>query len=180
MVSQLGVIPGFAVWLTGLPSSGKTSVARALADLLAGKTGPIEILDSDEMRQHLTPRPTYSSEERDWFYRVIGYIASLLTRNGVDLLIAATGPLQAHRDQARQQIDRFVEVFVRCSPEECRRRDPKRLWRKAALGEIHNLPGAGGLYEPPQSPEIEVNTERLTAEQAAKEVFRGLQAKGLI
>jgi adenylylsulfate kinase len=166
--------PGFAIWLTGLPSAGKTTVARVLARLLSETGIPAQLIDSDELREKLTPHPTYSDEEREWFYGLIVFLAGLLTDNGVNVLIAATGPRRAYRDAARSRIRRFVEVYLTCSPDVCRSRDPKGLWRGAEEGKITALPGAGISYEPPESPEILVDTARLSAEEAAKEILHRL------
>ncbi|MFN2243769.1 MAG: adenylyl-sulfate kinase, partial [Anaerolineae bacterium] len=117
--------PGFALWLTGLPSSGKTTLAHALRRLLAERGIAVQILDSDELRRRLTPNPTYSAEERDWFYNIVTFLAELLTANGVNVLIAATASRQAYRQAARERIARLAEVYVECPPDVCRARDPK-------------------------------------------------------
>lgn len=166
--------PGFAIWLTGLPSSGKTTLAHALSHLLAGRGITVQILDSDELRRRLTPKPTYSDEERDWFYNAIAVLADLLTANGVNVLIAATASRRAYRQAARERIARFAEVHVECPPEVCRARDPKGLWARADRGEITNLPGAGVPYEAPVAPEVRVDTARHSAGAAAHYVLNQL------
>ena len=170
--------PGFALWLTGLPSSGKTTLAHALRRLLAERGIAVQILDSDELRRRLTPNPTYSAEERDWFYGIITFLAELLTTNGVNVLIAATAARRAYRQAARERIPRFAEVHVECAPEVCRARDPKGLWQRADRGEITNLPGAGVPYEAPDAPEARVDTARHSAEAAAHRVLKQLDARG--
>lgn len=100
-----------------------------------------------EIRSILTPNPTYSPEERDWFYQVFAFIASLLIDNGVNVIIAATAPRNSHRQEARAVIQRFAEVYLSCPIETCRARDPKGLWKQADAGEIQTLPGAGYPYE---------------------------------
>jgi adenylylsulfate kinase len=172
--------PGFALWLTGLPSSGKTSLARALSRLLHERGITVQILDSDELRRRLTPKPTYSQEERDWFYDIIAFLAELLTANGVHVLIAATAPRRAYRQAAREAIERFVEVYVECPPEVCRARDPKGLWERADRGEIATLPGVGTPYEAPVAPEVRVDTARFSAEEAAHCVQRQLDRAGFL
>jgi adenylylsulfate kinase len=173
-----GIQPGFAIWLTGLPSSGKTTLAHALGHLLIERGIAVQVLDSDDLRQKLTPNPTYSSEERDWFYDVVTFLAGLLTDNGINVLIAATASRRAYRQAARDRITRFAEVYVDCSPEVCRARDPKGLWKRADKGEIRTLPGAGEPYEPPQSPEVHVDTTRLSVEEAARHIVAQLDAQG--
>ena len=167
--------PGFAIWLTGLPSAGKSTLARILQSRLQARGLPVELLDSDELRRQLTPHPTYSAEERDWFYGTLTFLAELLTRNGVNVLIAATGPRRAYRRAARARIPRFAEVYLACPPQVCQERDPKGLWRKAAAGEISNLPGAGAIYEPPLAPEASVDTARFSAEEAADRLLDELE-----
>jgi adenylylsulfate kinase len=167
--------PGFAIYLTGLPSSGKSTLAGVLREALASHGIIIQILDSDDMRKILTPNPTYSSLERDWFYDVLAFIASLLTNNSVNVIIAATAPLRTHRKAARSRIHRFVEVYLRCSPKICRARDPKGLWKQADSGKIGNLPGAGAPYEPPESPEIRVDTGRFSVAEVTRLVMDELK-----
>jgi adenylylsulfate kinase len=172
------VSPGFAIWLTGLPSSGKTTVAHALSDLLAERGIAVQVLDSDDLRTRLTPNPQYSPEERDWFYALVTFLAELLTKNGVNCLIAATASRRAYREAARRRIGRFAEVYVDCSPEVCQGRDPKGLWQRAQRGEINALPGMGTPYEPPNSPDARVDTARLSAKAAAQHILSQLDGKG--
>jgi len=171
---------GFAVWLTGLPSSGKSVVAAELNRLLAKKGVSALILDSDELRAHLTPHPSYTENERNWFYDMIVFLADLLTRNGVNVLIAATGSRQAYRDRARLQIRHFAEVHIDCPVEVCRGRDPKGLWRRVATGEIQTLPGAGTPYEAPAAPDLKVDTSTMTIAEAARRIFDMLAKKGFL
>ncbi len=172
--------PGFAIWLTGLPSSGKTVIAQAISRLLLKRGISVQILDSDDLRKRFTPNPTYSPEERDWFYEIITFMAGLLTDNGVNVLVAATAPRRAYRDGARLRIKRFAEVYVDCPREVCRKRDPKGLWRQADSGEIATLPGAGEPYEPPLFPEIRVDTAAGSIEEAAQQVLRDLERQGVL
>jgi adenylylsulfate kinase len=169
---------GFAIWLTGLPSSGKSTLAYALKHLLSIRGIGAQGLDSDDLRRRLTPHPTYSNEERDWFYDIITFLAELLTDNGVNVLIAATASRRAYREAARARIRRFAEVYVDCSIEVCRARDPKGLWESAGKGEITALPGAGTLYEPPESPEVQVDTSHLSIDEAVHQILDQLDGLG--
>lgn len=166
---------GFAIWLTGLPASGKSALARAVADHLHADGIELQILDSDELREVLTPQPTYSEQERDWFYRVMVYIGQLLTRNSVNVAFAATAAQQHYRDRARRNIDHFAEIYVQCSLETCMQRDPKGLYAKAQSGEITNLPGLQSTYDVPQTPEFVVATEALTVDEGAHKIIDKLQ-----
>ncbi len=173
-----GTQPGFAIWLTGLPSSGKTTLAHAMNELFSNRGIRVQVLDSDELRRKLTPRPTYSEEERDWFYDIVTYVTGLLTDNGVNVLVAATASRRAYRHTARARIQRFAEVYVDCSPDACRARDSKGLWGRAEKGEITSLPGLGMPYEPPQSPEVCVDTVKLSPDAAARKILRELNKQG--
>ena len=171
---------GFAVWFTGLPASGKSTLARGLQQRLASRGIATQLLDSDELRARLTPNATYSEAERDSFYDLIVFLASLLTRNGVNVLIAATGQKRAYRNAARAAIGHFCEVFVACPPQACRSRDPKALWQKAERGEIHHLPGVDAAYEAPLQAEVIVHNDQLAVEDAVTQVDSALAAHGCI
>jgi adenylylsulfate kinase len=168
--------PGFVLWFTGLPASGKTTLAYALQRKLANANIPTFILDSDEMRAILTPQPRYSPSERDWFYGVLGQFAGLLAKSGVNVLIAATANRRHYRDQARQQITRFAEVYVHCDLETCQQRDPKGIYAQAQEGTAVRVPGIGSSYEPPHQPEVVVDTTLLTVDEGATAVYQQLAA----
>lgn len=165
---------GLVVWLTGPPASGKSTLAGELERRLSGLGMDVEILDSDSLRSVLTPRATYSAEERDWFYAVLVYLAHLLCKHGVTVLIAATGNRRRYRDFARNTLARFWEIHVDCPLEVCRARDPKGLYGDAREGSITSLPGDQEPYEAPLSPEMRVNTADLSASDAADRLLERL------
>lgn len=145
---------GFAIWITGIPASGKSSITRELVKKLALRGVSAVVLESDETRKILTPVPTYSQEERDTFYRSLTLIGGLITRNGVPVIFDATANKRAYRVYARALIPRFVEVYVTCPLEICMKRDPKGIYGRAVAGETGAVPGIQATYEPPQNPDI--------------------------
>lgn len=169
---------GFAIWLTGLPSSGKSTVARALQRRLALRGIETRRLDADSVRRWLTPDLGYSRAERDYFYEVLVDVALTLTQRGINVIIAATGSLRRYREAARQRLARFAEVYIDCDRQVCRARDPKGLWRLASQGRITTLPGAGSPYEPPTDPEVRVDTGFLSISEAATRIEHGLDLRG--
>jgi adenylylsulfate kinase len=169
-----GVNAGFVIWFTGLPAAGKTTVARAVQSQLTAQGIQTVLLDSDELRAVLTPTPTYSDAEREWFYSVLVYLAAWLARGGVNVLIAATANRRAYRQAARSQIERFAEVYVQCALVICRQRDPKGIYARAAQGGASHVPGLGSHFEPPDKPEATVCTEQGTPADAAQVVLAQL------
>jgi adenylylsulfate kinase len=140
----------------------------------------IQILDSDDLRAILTPEPTYSREERDWFYGVLVHIGQLLTRNGINIIFAATARRQAYRDQARQSIEQFAEVHLDCPLETCLARDQKGIYAKGLAGEATTIPGLQVPYEPPESPEVTVNTEHQPPEEGARQIIARLEERSFL
>jgi adenylylsulfate kinase len=146
--------PGTVVWFTGLPASGKSTLARRVGALLRRSGERAVLLDGDEVRAALVPPLGYSEAERDRFYRTLANLAALLAAQGVHVLVPATAPRAAHRRFARRRAARFIEVHVATPLEDCRRRDPKGLYRAFRGRRAPTLPGPGTPYEPPASPEV--------------------------
>jgi len=167
--------PGFAVWITGLPASGKSTVAAALAAELRARGVNVEVLESDVLRQVLTPRPRYDEQERERFYAQMAFIGALLVRHGVAVIFDATANRRAYRDVARHQIPRFIEVYVDTPLEVCMRRDPKGIYRAST-----NVPGLQAVYEPPLDPEVVIHGEREDPRAAASQVVAHLAELGLL
>jgi len=161
---------GFAVWLTGLPASGKSTLAVALAEELARLGVEVQVLDSDDLRRWLTLKPTYSREERDWFYKAMVHIGRLLAENGVNVILAATANRRYHREWARREIGKFMEVYLKCPLEVCLARDDKEIYAKALTGEATTVPGLQEPYELSNSPEVTVETDRKSPRECAQEI----------
>jgi adenylylsulfate kinase len=170
----------FAVWLTGLPASGKSTIARALERELAAHGIDAAVLESDVLRAVLTPHATYSDDDRRDFYRAFSYIGTLLTRHGVPVIFDATANRRAYRRYARAAIADFIEVYVACPLDLCRARDPKGLYRRAAAGEIATIPGAQIEYEPPLDPDLIVSGDDESPEHAAQRIVAWLDVCGYV
>src|SRR5437870_7916213 len=164
---RIALARGFTLWLTGLSGAGKSTLATALGRELARHGIPVETLDGDEVRQNLSKGLGFSREDRDANIRRIGYVARLLTRNGVAVITAAISPYRAVRDEVRREVGAFVEVHVKASLDECIRRDAKGLYRRALAGEIPHFTGVSDPYEEPPRPELVVDTEREDAGHSA-------------
>jgi adenylylsulfate kinase len=167
---------GGTVWFTGLPSSGKTTLARGLAARLADAGYErVELLDGDVAREHLTKGLGFSREDRDENVRRIGWVASLLARNGVIVVASVISPYRAVRDEVRGLHDgRFVEVHVATPVDVCRERDVKGLYARQRRGEISGLTGVDDPYEPPQAAEVVVPTHQQTIEESVEQVWQAL------
>lgn len=171
---------GFAVWLTGLPAAGKTTLAEGLSEALRDRHVTVQILDSDHLRDVLTPEPTYTPEERAWFYRVVAFIAQLLTQNGIDVLIAATANRRQYRDYARRAIERFAEIYVHCSLETCMERDEKGVYEQALKGNATTVPGLQVPYEAPEDPIAVVNTEVSSPREGVEHIVTRLEERSFL
>lgn len=172
---------GFTVWFTGLSGAGKTTIADALEPLLRERgVTKIEKLDGDVVRTHLSKGLGFSKEDRDTNIRRIGWVAQVLTRNGVCVLASAISPYRDIRDENRRDIGEFVEVYVKCSIEELTRRDVKGLYEKALRGEIKNLTGVSDPYEPPLNAEVVVDSEWESLEDSVAEVMTKLDDLGYV
>ncbi len=170
----------FAVWLTGLPASGKSTVARALAAELAGMGVRAAVLESDAVRREITPDATYGEAERDAFYATLAYLARMLVLHGVPVIVDATANRRTYRDRAREAIPRFLEVHVRCPLAVCRARDPKGIYRRGADGTAQNVPGISAMYEPPLLPEVVIDGERDDPAVAARRIVSALEKNGFL
>ncbi len=159
---------GVVVWLTGLPGSGKTTIAKKTAEVLRERGYRVEVLDGDEVRRWLSPEAGFTREDRERHLRRVAYVARLLARNGVVVLCSFVSPYRKIRREIREIVEKdapFVEIFVKCSVEECIRRDPKGLYKRALRGEIKHMTGISDPYEPPETPELVLDTEKDSVEK---------------
>lgn len=173
-------LEGFTLWLTGLSGAGKSTLAERLQRELAERGRGVEVLDGDVVRTHLSKGLGFSREDRDTNILRIAFVAALLTRHGVAVITAAISPYAAAREQAREMIGNFVEVYVRCDLEELVRRDVKGLYKKALSGEIANFTGVSDPYEAPQRPDITVDSGRETVEESVAKIVALLEARGYL
>ena len=183
ITTPVNVSRGFVVWLTGLSGAGKSTLADALArELRAARAcgGKIEILDGDLVRTHLSKGLGFSREDRDLNVARIAFVAHLLARNGVAVLVSAISPYKATRDSARATIGDFIEVHVAPPLEECIRRDTKGLYKKALAGEIPRFTGISDPYEPPDAAEVTLDTSTLDLRTSVERITAKLTELGYI
>ena len=168
---------GLTIWLTGLPSSGKTTIARGLEKRLLNRGNRVEVLDGDVVRTHLTKGLGFTKEDRDENIRRIGFVANLLARNGVVVVVSAISPYREVRDEVRElHAGRFFEVHVSTPVEVCAARDVKGLYAKQRAGEVSGLTGVDDPYEPPEAPEAVVTTHGQTVEESVEVIWQALHA----
>jgi adenylylsulfate kinase len=159
-VEKIVISPSFVIWLTGLPSSGKTTISGMLKMKLKQQYNlNLETLDGDVVRRDLSPELGFTKQDRDLHARRVVYLCKLLLRNGVPSIVSLISPYRDFRSFARTEIGNFVEVYVKCSLETCIKRDVKGLYKKAFEGKIKDLTGPQDPYEEPTNPEIIVDTE---------------------
>jgi adenylylsulfate kinase len=171
---------GCCLWFTGLSGAGKSTIANIVVDKLQARGRKVELLDGDEIREHLSKGLGFSKEDRDTNVLRIGWVASVLARNGVVSVTAAISPYRSVRDEVRSSIENFVEIHVATSLEDCETRDVKGLYAKARSGEIPEFTGVSDPYEAPLSPELTIETAGHTPEESATEVISWLEGHGLL
>ncbi len=176
MYNEMRRPAGFTLWFTGLSGSGKTTVGSLVKQELERRRIPVEMLDGDEFRTHLSKGLGFSREDRDTNIRRIGYVAKLLTKHGVAVITTAISPYRDTRAEVRIGIGRFVEVYVRCPLAVCVERDVKGLYKKALRGEISHFTGVDDPYEEPLSPDLILETATEEPEQSAARVIALLES----
>jgi len=164
------------IWLTGLSASGKTTIGDALAENLKTLGHRVEHLDGDLVRK-MFPGTGFTREERDRHIKRIGYLSAMLEKHDVFVVASFISPYGEARAFVRSQCSNFIEVYISTPLEECEKRDPKGLYKKARAGEITNFTGIDDPYEPPENPEIEINTTGISVEDAANMILNYLKSK---
>jgi len=165
---------GRVIWLTGLPRSGKSTLARALVAALLERDVPTLWLDSDDLRAVMTPEATYSDRERDIFYATLAHLAALAVDGGVTAVVSATANKRTYRDAARAKVTDFYEVYVHCADATRAARDHAGLYSRAKSGQIANLPGAGAAYEEPLKAELDFETDRIDNDAMVRAVLASI------
>jgi len=171
---------GATLWFTGLPSSGKSTIAREVEAILLRRDLSVELLDGPEVRQSLSRGLGFSRDDREENLRRIGYVAKLLSRNGVIVICASVSPYRATRNEIRERVTNFIEIFVDASLAVAERRDSEGLYALARKGEIEDFTGVSAPYEPPESPEVHIQSDRESVESAAAKVVKTMELIGII
>jgi len=171
---------GFTLWFTGLSGAGKSTIAEIVERELQERDVKVEALDGDVVRTNLSKGLTFSREDRDTNVLRIGFVADLLTRNGVGVIVSAISPFKEPRDQVRRQIVDFIEIFVDAPLEVCAERDVKGLYKKAYAGEIPQFTGVSDPYEAPAAPELHIHTDQEEPHESAQRVIEKLEYFGYI
>jgi adenylyl-sulfate kinase len=166
---------GFTIWFTGLSGAGKSTISEIVERKLRAAGRKVEVLDGDVVRTHLSKGLGFSKEDRDTNIRRIGWVCEVLTRNDVVAIAAAISPYRSVRDEVRECVGRFVEVFVDVPLEVAIERDVKGLYKKALAGEIRGFTGVDDPYEPPLDPEVVVRTAEETPDQSADRILSTLR-----
>ncbi len=174
---------GFVLWMTGLPSSGKSTIAMGLRQRLETEYGRyVELLDGDEVRKGLSSDLGLSRADREEHARRVSYLAKVLARNGVVSIVALISPYRISRERARELVGRsdFLEVYVKASLKTCESRDPKGLYAKARRGEITNMTGIQDPYEEPLRPDIVVETDSVAPAESVETVIQQLKDRSML
>jgi adenylyl-sulfate kinase len=171
---------GFTIWFTGLSGAGKSTVSRLLEDRLRSHGAKVEVLDGDVVRENLSKGLGFSKADRDENIRRVGFVCELLSRNGVISIAAVISPYRSGRADVRGRISNFVEVYMHCPIEVLTQRDVKGLYRKALAGEIQHFTGISDPYEPPDAPEVTVNSSCEGPEESLERIWMFLEEMNLV
>jgi adenylylsulfate kinase len=167
----------FALWITGLPASGKSSIVAQLIPKLQAIGIETDVLESDAVRRILTPSPSYSTEERDLFYRSLALVGSRLLAHGVNVIFDATASRRAYREFAKRLMPQLLEVSIECPLEVCMQRDKKGTYRRGLEGKSATVPGLQEPYEAPLSPDVAIDTTVVSPEKAADQILALIRSR---
>ena len=173
-------LPGFTIWFTGLPCSGKSTVSLLIAETIRKERGMVEIFDGDVIRTNLSKGLGFSREDRETNLNRIAFVCNLLTRNGVPNIAAAISPFENCREAAREMIGNYIEVYTEIPVEKCIERDVKGMYKKALAGEIKGFTGVDDPYDEPVDPEVVCHTADETPEESAAKIIQYLRDKGFL
>ncbi len=168
---------GVTIWLTGLPCSGKTTIALEIERYFKKNNLPVQRLDGDVVRGTLSKDLGFSKEDRDKNIERISYVAQMLVNNGVNVVVAFVSPYRKMRDFARSVCLNFCEVYVKCDVEECMKRDVKGMYKKALSGEIKDFTGVQDPYEEPEHPDVIVDTRKHSLKDCVKQIIVDLEER---
>ena len=171
---------GFTAWFTGLPCCGKTTIADKVAEILKSNGYNVERLDGDVVRQGLTSDLGFSKRDRDENLKRVSFVAKLLTRNGVAVLATFVSPYRERRKKTREESGEYIEIYVKCPVELCKKRDVKGMYKKALEGKIKNFTGVDDPYEEPSDSDITIETDKETVDESVKKVLKKLKELGYI
>jgi adenylylsulfate kinase len=172
---------GFVVWLEGLPGSGKTTLSLEVARRLRVGGWKVEILDGDEVRRMFSPELGFSRKDREFHARRVSYVARMLARNGVAVLVAMITPYETSRQAARSEVSaRFAEVWLKCPIEVCRQRDPKGLYKRTQENDLKRVTGVDDPFEEPLNPDLVVDTSTTSVSDSAGRILTHLHSIGFI
>lgn len=166
---------GATLWFTGLSGAGKTTISAEVAKKLIEQGYRVEVLDGDIVRQNLTKGLGFSRADRDENIRRIGFVAELLSRNGVIVIVSAISPYREARYQVRSKIKHFLEVYVNAPLAVCEARDVKGLYKRARAGEIQQFTGIDDPYEPPLDPDVECHTQYESVDESVAKVMKAFE-----
>jgi adenylylsulfate kinase len=166
-----------AIWLTGLPASGKSRITTELAERMKQDGERVVVLESDALRKFFSTTPRYDEQDREYFYGSLAFIGKTLVENGISVIFDATANRRAYRDRARQLISEFFEVYVDTPLEVCMKRDPKGIYKAGRTGAAQNVPGLGAEYEPPEHPDLVIHGDRENPADAAERIITRTRSK---
>ena len=171
---------GFAIWVTGLPASGKSMVTAALVERLKKRGANTTVLESDVLRRAFSVQPRYDEQDREYFYGSIAFIGQILTEHGANVIFDATANRRSYRERARRQIPKFLEIHVDTPLDVCIRRDPKGIYKKGLAGLSQNVPGLQTRYESPVHPDLVIDGEQESPDAAADRIIKLLEERELL